>query len=186
VLRRGYKSWCENAAKRYRIELGVNAEDPLSPHELVSYLGFKVWKPEEIPDVSDKVIQTLLHDDPNSWSAVTLCLNPFGIIIVNSSHSDARQSSDVMHELAHIILAHKAARVDVSEAGHMLLSSYSSIQEEEADWLCGTLLLPRPALTHICYLKMSDQEACRKYAVSRQMLTYRMNVTGVKKQMHHH
>jgi len=132
------------------------------------------------------VIQTLLHDDPDSWSAITLCLNPSGVIIVNSSHSDARQSSDVMHEAAHIILEHKAARVDVSEAGHMLLSTYSSDQEEEADWLCGTLLLPRPALTHICFLRMSDQVACREYRVSRQMLTYRMNVTGVKRQMHRH
>jgi Zn-dependent peptidase ImmA (M78 family) len=51
-----------------------------------------------------------------------------------------------MHELAHLILKHVPARVDVSKTGLLLLSEYSDQQESEADWLAAAILLPRDAL----------------------------------------
>ena len=84
-----------------------------------------------------------------------------------------------MHELAHIIIGHIAARVDVSEDGLLLLSTFDRNQEEEAKWLCGSLLLPRPALLLIRRMSWDWKVAAKKYGTSEQMVRFRMNVLGL-------
>lgn len=64
----------------------------------------------------------------------------------------------------------------------MLLGSYDKIQEEEADWLSGCLLLPREALIAIKRRGLDDSSAATQYGVSLRMLTYRMNRTGINRQ----
>jgi len=51
-----------------------------------------------------------------------------------------------MHELAHLIIGHEPARVVVSPDMILAVRTYDQGQEEEAAWLSGCLLLPRPAL----------------------------------------
>jgi hypothetical protein len=46
-----------------------------------------------------------------------------------------------MHELAHVIIGHEPARVDVTEGGSLILNTYNREQEDEADWLAGCLSL---------------------------------------------
>ncbi|HET9642622.1 MAG TPA: ImmA/IrrE family metallo-endopeptidase [Burkholderiaceae bacterium] len=60
---------------------------------------------------------------PSCWSAVTLIVGDRKVIILNTSHSAARQSSDLMHELAHLIRGHSAQEVDVSEEGKRLAAA---------------------------------------------------------------
>lgn len=64
-------------------------------------------------------------------------------------HRNGRLASDIMHELAHLIIGHEPARVDVTEDGLLILNTFSQKQEDEAKWLSGCLLLPRPALLAI-------------------------------------
>ncbi len=52
----------------------------------------------------------------------------------------------LMHELSHIMLGHELATASRTADGHFLNGNYDEAQEREADWLGGTLLLPRPAL----------------------------------------
>jgi Zn-dependent peptidase ImmA (M78 family) len=92
-------------------------------------------------------------------------------------------NSDFMHELSHLILAHTAARVDVSADGVLLLSTHDRAQEDEANWLSGTLLLPREALLNIRKKQISDEVACRTYGCSQDMLTYRLRMTAVDLQL---
>lgn len=87
-----------------------------------------------------------------------------------------------MHELAHIIIAHKPARMDVTEDGIMILSTFATLQENEAAWLSGCLLLPRPALVAITRTRLDGLTAATRYGVSADMLQYRRNVTGVDQQ----
>ena len=94
----------------------------------------------------------------------------------------ARQSSDIMHELSHILLIHEQSQVMVSPDNPFMIRSYNERLEEEASWLAGCLLLPRDALFHIRTNGLSDVTACDSYVVSRKLLTYRMNVTGVNRQ----
>ena len=72
--------------------------------------------------------------------------------------------------------------MQVSREGVLMLETYSRKDEEEADWLSGCLLLPRQALMYI-KRRMTDEEAvAEQYMVSRAMLKYRLDVSGVNYQ----
>ena len=182
MFRRGFKTWCENVSAQYRRELGLRSLDPLNPVALAKHLDIKLWRPEDVPELDEQYLRILLRDDPDSWSATTICVGTRSVVIVNSSHSPARQASDITHELAHIILAHKPARMDVTEDGIMILSTFDTLQENEAAWLSGCLLLPRPALVAITRTRLDGVAAASRYGVSAEMLQYRRNVTGVDQQ----
>jgi hypothetical protein len=182
VFERGFKSWCENVAILQRKELGLTANALLSPTTLTAHLGVEVWTPNQIPGLDPKYLRILLHADADSWSAVTLCTDSRIVIIANSSHSGGRPASDLMHELAHLIIGHEPARVDISEDGSLVLSTYNADQEQEATWLAGCLLLPREALVHIRKVSADRRSVARQYGVSVQMLDYRVRVSGVDKQ----
>lgn len=62
-------------------------------------------------------------------------------------------------------------------------TNYDQDQENEADWLAGTLLLPRPALLRIRCRRMSNETAMKHYQVSHEMLTWRFRMTGVDYQI---
>ena len=137
----------------------------------------------EVPGISDKSRLVLAAED-SGWSAVTLEFQELQrkLIILNQMHSLRRQSSDLMHEIAHHLCGHKPAAMQMSKEGVLMLETYSRKDEEEADWLSGCLLLPRPALMYI-KRRMSDEEAiCEHYMVSRAMLKYRLDVSGVNYQ----
>jgi Zn-dependent peptidase ImmA (M78 family) len=185
MFERGFKTWCESYSTSTRKQLGIAASDPLDPHLLAKHLGVRVWTPHDIPKLSSADLGILLHNDGNTsscWSAVTLVAAGKTLVILNSSHSDGRQASDLMHELSHYILEHEAHQIDVTPEGILLLSSYEKQQEEEADWLAATLLLPREALVAIKRRRLEESKAAKTYGVSLRMLRYRMAMTGVDKQ----
>ena len=179
MFTRGFKSWCENVAIQQRREVDLKAIDPLDPWRLAMHIGIEVWKPQDIPGIDPACLKTLLRTDPSSWSAVTLCVGETDLIILNSSHSKARQASDLTHELAHLLIGHSASRMDVSEDGFLILNTFDRQQEDEANWLAGCLLLPREAVVVIRKRGTDLAAAARSYGVSMEMLTYRINVTGV-------
>lgn len=185
MFERGFKTWCENYAVKKRIELGVKAKDPLRPIALAESLSIRVWTPDDVPGLQTHTKKILLRNDgktPSCWSAVTLLVENKVVIILNSSHSPPRRASDLTHELAHIVLEHKAHDVDLPEGGMMLIANYDKKQEMEADWLSGCLLLPREALVHIKSKRIAHEVVVSDYGVSAAMLNYRMAMTGVNRQ----
>ena len=185
VFERGFKTWCENYSVQQRRDMGLAAHEPLDARKLAAHLGVRVWIPGDIPGLSAETLAILLRSDgvtPSCWSAVTLIAGSSKVIILNSSHSAARQSSDLMHELAHLIRGHVAQEVDLSEEGLMLLKDYDKQYEDEADWLAGCLLLPRDALLSIKRRRLEAIEAATMYGISQRMLSYRMAVSGVGRQ----
>lgn len=185
MFERGFKAWCEKYATNKRVELGLPHHAPLDAFKLAKNLGVKVWTPHDVPGLRKESLDVLLRNDgktPSCWSAVTLVVNQRILVILNSSHSPARQSSDLTHELAHHIRGHKAQEVAVTPGGLMMLKSYDKIYEEEADWLSSCLLLPREALVDIKRSGLEPAEAAEKFGVSVKMLSYRMAMTGVNRQ----
>jgi len=185
VFERGFKTWCEKYAVEKRRTLGLAPTAPLNAIALAKHLGVRVWTPHDVPGLSAHSLSVLLRNDgvtPSCWSAVTLVVGDKVVVILNSSHSPARQASDLTHELAHRIRGHEAQEVAVSEEGLMLLKSYDKAQEDEADWLSGSLLLPRDALISIKRRNLDDETASVQYGVSMKMLIYRMSMTGVNRQ----
>jgi Zn-dependent peptidase ImmA (M78 family) len=183
-VQRGYKAWCERYSAETRQLLGLPSTAPLSGPALADHLGIRVWTPGDVPGLSTTARDVLLRNDgtPSCWSAVTLVVGAKTVVILNTSHSLARQASDLMHELAHRIRKHEPEEMSISAEGLMLLKAYDKEQEEEADWLAGVLLLPRDALVDIRRQGISDEEVLRQFGVSKRMLAYRTSMTGLRRQ----
>ncbi len=185
MFERGFKTWCEKYSAEVRNKLSVRKDAPLDTRALAKLLGVRVWTPHDVPGLNSEALNVLLRNDgvtPSCWSAVTVVVSNKVVVVLNSSHSGARQASDLTHELAHRIRGHQAREVSLSEDGIMLLSSYDKQEEEEADWLSGCLLLPRDALILIRRRHLGNAEAAAEYGVSAKMLSYRMAMTGVNRQ----
>lgn len=184
MLVRGFKTKCENLSAEIRKKLNLDKAAPLSPEALAEYLGVYLLKPTEIEHLSEQSRLQLLREDKNSWSAVTISYLGVDIIAYNPTHSPWRYSSDIMHELSHIILAHKPSQIVIlSPDSQIAIRDYNQNLEEEATWLSGCLLLPREALLSIKRSGISNKSACYKYSVSMDLLTFRMNRTGVNYQV---
>lgn len=97
--------------------------------------------------------------------------------------SEGRRNNVIMHELSHTILGHDLADACIMDDGSLVPGNFDQNQEDEADWLAGTLLLPRPALMSIRRSRLKDEAACRRYLVSQEMLTWRFRMTGVDYQL---
>jgi Zn-dependent peptidase ImmA (M78 family) len=179
VFERGFKSWCENISLQLRRELGLTKSAPLPPTQLADYLEVKLWSPRQLVGLSPQTLGILLGTEKGNWSAVTVSYNGADAVIYNSTHSLGRRSSDIMHELAHLISGHRPATVILSPDGALALRSFDRQQEDAADWLSGCLLLPRPVLLHIAQSNMDAETACEEYGVNDHLLGYRMNITGV-------
>ena len=118
---------------------------------------------------------------PESFSACTLRPSPERVVVVyNPLSARSRRSSDLAHELAHILLDHELSRLE--RLGDVTFFSCDAIQEEEAGWLSGCLLLPRALLLAEVRRGTSAKEIAKKCGISEQMAQYRLNVTGVLRQ----
>jgi len=182
-VRRGFKAQCEQISKRYRKELGLTLQEALPYRVFADHMGIRIWRPDEVPDLTAKSVQQLTVHDESDWSAVTI--QDFGktVIVVNSTHSEKRLANDVIHEISHIILDHQKARLEVNDAGDLWLKAYRSEQEDEADWLAAALLLPRDGLM-ACYRTIqSFGELADIFDVSADLVRMRVNRTGIARQL---
>ena len=114
---------------------------------------------------------------------MTLLEDGVHVVILNSSHANTRRTATLMHEIAHIILEHVPAEVNVAPSGLVLLSDYSAEQEDEADWLGAALLLPETALIEYRGCGMSAEAIAQVFGVSGQLCNWRCRMTGVEKRM---
>ena len=179
ALRRGFKSEAERIAARLRDQLGVLANEPIQLENLAALLGVEIRAGDEL--VPRERFADLDARQPDAFYACTLQPSPdLKVIVFNPISSKPRQNSDVAHELAHIILNHALSRIE--RLGDITFLSGDIAQEEEANWLAGCLLLPRPFLLASVRRGLSALEIAEASGVSDQMAQYRLNVTGVTRQ----
>ncbi len=180
-MERGFKTRCEEMSRSLRTELGLDPVTPLPAEQLASYLGVYLWSVEDLGLAPEDVTQ-LVHNDPESWSAITVSAAGTDAIILNPNHRRGRYSSDVMHELAHLLLGHEPSTMFFAGQENLALRGFNEDAEEEANWLAGALLLPREALVRLRSRNSPTEAACDEFEVSKQMLDFRMRVTGVERQ----
>ena len=183
AFRRGFKSQCERRSVEIRKSLNLTTVCPLSAFDLAQHFDVTVWSTEDVHGLTTDDHLCLSTEDDDCWSALTLRIESDHLVIYKSGQSDARVNSVVMHELSHIILGHELADAVLLSDGSLVPSNFSQDQEDEADWLGGTLLLPRPALLKMVQDQTADAIAQRHYGVSTEMLIYRTRMTGVRNQM---
>jgi hypothetical protein len=182
-LRRGFKTWCENAARGYRRELGLSSIAPLDPRVLAEHLGITVWSPADIPGIDLKDVRHLTGRAQDSWSAATLRNGSESLIIVNNAHTRTRQNNSIAHEIGHIVLGHEPAKMYVTPDGLMMMSEYNLSHEEEATWFAGAILVPRDAVLEVIRQGLTDVEAANQFGISVAVFQMRRNRTGVDIQL---
>jgi len=179
-LERGFKTRAERTAANIRGELGLDDHKPLDLWSLASFLEVQLKTPKEVAGMPTSALDQLLVHDPQGWSAVSLTLGEKAVVIYNPRHSRARQASDIAHELSHFILSHEPAKLVVSADGQMVMRSYNSKQEEEANWLAWSLLAPREALLRAARQRMPPSEIAQLLGVSEALVEYRLRITGIR------
>lgn len=184
-LKRGFKAKAERISNNFREKLGLKTHAPLCAFDLASHLDIEVISPE-ILGLDFKELSILMGDSRKSsgWSALTMKnTDNKKLIIHNTRASAARQQSDIMHELAHIICKHEIIVPD----GHILpdyMRYYDKSQEAEAEYLGSCLQLSRECLVWALTIgNMSKEEITSNYIASKQMVNFRINTTGINKQL---
>ena len=104
------------------------------------------------------------------------------MVIVNDDHSPARQNSDIAHEIGHTLLAHP-----LEVLSRMVgCRDFDPDLEDEANHFAGYLLVPNGAAWSIVKSGMDMEIAQTTYGVSRQMLDWRLNMSGARRQEQRH
>jgi hypothetical protein len=179
-LEHGFKAKAEKLAAEFRNKLHLHPCAPMCAFKLANYLEIPIFSALEFLHLQkDKEI---LSNDCE-WSALTMNTSSGATIIIhNPFHSPARQQSDLMHEIAHVICEHKHPMKDFDVAVPVGMRSFNLIQEEEARCLGSTLQLPRPALLWAKKRDMSTFEIADYFNASQDMVVFRLNTSGVNKQ----
>lgn len=183
MFRRGFKAWCEQIAATLRRDNDLAPIAPLPPQLVADGLGVRLLPVEHLAGMPPDVLTRLLGEHQSVWSAVTISAGDRHLVVYNSAHSKARQSNDLMHELSHLILKHTPNMSFMDPGKGLLIRSYDKNQEEEANWLSAALLLPRQALVVHRSRRTPTEDLCELFGVSRDLLTFRTNTTGVERQL---
>jgi Zn-dependent peptidase ImmA (M78 family) len=71
----------------------------------------------------------------------------------------------------------------IEKIGDAVFHTCDPDEEQEANWLAGCLLLPRPLLMNEARAGKTSHQIAEKFEVSDQMAAYRLRATGVIKQL---
>jgi Zn-dependent peptidase ImmA (M78 family) len=175
-VRRGFKTEAENLAASIRQRLGCGDDEPAPLQQVAADLGITVIPADQLID--RRRLEDLQALQADAFSAATF-RRPDGtrVIVFNPLHLEGRKRSNIAHEIAHIALDHKVRTIE--QVGDLKFLTCDLEQEEEADWLGGCLLLPRPLLVKAAFRGLGAQEIAEQYLTSEQMARFRLNASGV-------
>jgi Zn-dependent peptidase ImmA (M78 family) len=157
--------------------MGLARYAPFDPFAYAELLGIRCVSVSSLPGCSEGTLDFIAGAGREYFSAVTVYRGTRIIIVYNDNNTPARQKSDVAHELAHIILKHKPLPI-FADGG---CRAWDKVQEEEAAWLSGVLLVPSDIALAIARKGMPVKEAALFYGVSTKMMQYKLNMSGAYK-----
>ena len=179
ALRRGFKSEAAALALEVRTELGLGQLDRLDPRHLAQHL--------DIPIVGLSELATTLHgaqyflsEDRSAVSAGTVFDGHRRMIVHNDCHSEARQNSNLAHELAHPLLFHEPAPALDLMTG---CRHWNDNNEHEANWLGGELLVTVEMALAVARGHLSEPQAQERWRVSEAMLKWHLNASGAARRV---
>lgn len=180
---RGFKTKADKLSVSLREELGLKYYEPICAFDLCKHLDIKVLTPKEVPELLPRDIHQM-DSDIEIWSALTFPLgNEKNLIIHNPQHSSRRQQSNLMHEISHVLCGHKVSKDPIVLMLSGFLRNHNENDEREAEWLGSCIQLPRAALLWALKRGMDNEEIAEYYNASDDMVRYRINITGVNKQI---
>lgn len=181
-MERGQKSECESLAVAIRAELGLDTLARLDPRLLAAHFEIEVHPVSALK--GDGAVQAAVRhvreENSKMFSAMTIFPDwpqRRRVIIFNDANSEARQNSDITHELGHGLRLHEPRHAIVNGC-----RDYSKAEEDEASWLAGCLLVPRAAAVAVAYAGEPLDLAAARYGVSLEMMRMRVHRTGAQRQ----
>jgi Zn-dependent peptidase ImmA (M78 family) len=178
-MRRGFKAEAERIATAVRKDMGIRLIDPLDPLDLAKHVGAEVRRADKL--TSRAKLQALEELQPGAFSACTFSFDGRDVIVYNPLASSGRTQSDIAHEVAHMLLKHKVKQVH--QIGGITFFSCDPEEEQEANWLAGCLLLPRPLLLRAAKRGLDAAAIAENYGVTESMAAFRLRTTGVLRQV---
>ena len=178
-MRRGFKAEAERRALEVRHEMGKPPHEGLDAVELAEHLGAEVRRADEL--TTREKLEELETLQPGAFSACTFKLRGQHVIVHSPLCSPGRTQSDIAHEVAHLLLGHELKTVQ--SVGGLRFFTCDSQEEQEANWLAGCLLLPRPLLLAAVKRGASASDIAAEFNVSEQMASFRLRTTGVQRQL---
>jgi Zn-dependent peptidase ImmA (M78 family) len=177
-MRRGFKAEAERKAGTAREMAGLGLDDALDARVLAAHHGLAVRSADTL--VAVEKLEALERLQPGAFSACTFDLPRGKVIVVNPLASQERVQSDIAHEVSHVLLQHRVKTVE--RVGDFSFFACDPEEEQEANWLAGCLLLPRPLLVRAFRRGWTSEDIAREFNVSLQMANFRARVTGVLRQ----
>jgi Zn-dependent peptidase ImmA (M78 family) len=178
----GFKARAEKLAAAARAMVGLPEDSPLPARKLAKAMGAIVVGPRDIPAIPETLARQMLFDFAKNWSGITLPVDGQTIIILNTTHIPARQESDIMHELAHILCEHKPARIDPPGKLPWASRSFDPEQEAQAAWLGGCLQITKAGVYSSIAQSLDNLQIAERYGASPEMVRFRRNMSGVDQQ----
>ena len=133
---------------------------------------------DEFPDqrlVAERIAWLLRPD--SEFSAIVAVIGAHKMVLYNAAHSAARQESDIMHELAHIICEHPGDCLQLN--ADIGLRRFDECHEEEAKWLGATLQIPDQGLFTLVKAGLSNEAIAQIYGASLEMVRFRRGTLGI-------
>lgn len=176
-FRRGFKAEAERIALELRTEIGIGSRGRLDPGALAEHLCVPVLTIQDLVRAAPGDVRYFLGAGRSVFSAATIYLGRYRrLIITNPAHAATRQLNSLCHELSHIVLEHEGEVPLKANARR----SWDGIQEREADWLAGCLLVTQEAAHAAARAGRSDEEVANAFGISVALAAWRMNATGAR------
>lgn len=166
-------------ASKIRSEMGKHAYDALDAIALAQYVRAQVRSADEL--TSRSKLEALEKLQPGAFSACTFTVAGKQVIVYSPLASVGRTQSDIAHEVAHILLKHNVRAVQT--IGGVSFFTCDADEEQEANWLAGCLLLPRPLLYRAARRGLTTAAIAQAFGVSETMAAFRLRTTGVMRQL---
>jgi Zn-dependent peptidase ImmA (M78 family) len=118
------------------------------------------------------------------FSAGTFVIGGNNYIVTPPTSGDVGRRFDIAHELSHIILQHELS--DIREVAGLQYRSCSPEEDEQANALAGTLLLPKRLLTALIDNGVNTPEQiARSQFVPLELARARLKTTGMLRELSH-
>lgn len=190
-----FKTEAETTALNLRKQLGLTVEHAC-PARLVTGLHGITVTPAgaldcdvilgalnaEFPDqIRVREQLSLVANATNEFSAIVAIIRGYKMILYNGNNSPARQESDIMHEIAHILRGHKGDCLQLNS--DISLRVHNEDHEQEAKWLGATLQIPEDGIFRHVRAGRTSDEIATIYGASIQMVKYRRQILAIDRRL---
>lgn len=194
ILVRGFKSRAERLALEVRDNVGRKPWEACPARLVAEALGYPVWAMSKMVALLRSGVLSLSRDTEEcALSLERLCVSGCGfhatvldmdghrLILYNCSNSPARQESDLMHEIAHVLLEHDGCYVD--PRADFSLPAIDERMEAEARWLGAALQIPEKGLYAHARQGRDNAFIAEVYGASEPQVAFRRSVLGIDRRI---